>query len=200
MRTFCTGTSQSQAGVRLPFFEAVQRIYRVHQVVRIVTAPVALLATATSATYLYKRWKPDSYAQWYLRWISAGVFQEPCYQSPWVVNTAMTNIVKDALKTNRGKERMTLISGLQKAGKTSGVLKECHAQQKRGFFLDLGIYTGDLELEKINQYVEKSLVANKHVQHSLFQKAMRVFFPVPEPAHVLEGFTKAFEATSWVAC
>ena len=105
---------------------------------RFVTAPLALLSTGTALAGFYRSWNPEDYARWYLSWISAGVFREPHHDPPWVHNAAMQSIVKEGLKKHPNEERMVLISGLQQSGKTSAVLKECHAQHLRGFFVDLG--------------------------------------------------------------
>jgi len=75
-------------------------------------------------------------------------------------------------------------------------MMECHAQKRRGFFVDLGGYTsnpgyGEKEIEA---YIAGSLVANEAVHHNVLQRAAGLFFPLPEPACMLAGFAKAFKA------
>lgn len=144
---------------------------------------------------LYNQWNPKSYACWYLYYVSASKFQKPCYKDPWVVNKAMTKIVKEALQHDPDKEKMTLISGLQNMGKTSGVLKECHDQGRVGFFIGLGDYKGArYNEEKLDTFVVERIISNdKCMERSLLQNILYLFFPLPDSKWVWYGLCAAFK-------
>lgn len=142
---------------------------------------------------LYNSFNPRSYAAFYLQHISAGIFQKPKYRHKWVQNTRLVALVKEGLASAPDEEEMTLFSGLQQSGKTTAVLMECAAQERCGFFVDMGEYKQDLGChEKLSRFVANSFIDNLHVYRSRWQHCLSLFLPRPKEDVVYDSVKDVF--------